>query len=201
VLGNFSFLPLAATATSPSPSPPRQLPFLCFGWHKASPTRQPAGSSAPPPRHGARHASPQQQVAAALSPMAPSSLLPAGEQQLHGAQIFFPAESFFPMELLPCRSPAASSHGRRRPTLLHGRRPPAASQAPPLSMASSRLVSPAPSQGARKIPPAELPVSPAPCSKNAASPIDLHGPSSHRFPARRRRAPLVVNLCSEQQPR
>ena len=37
-----------------------------------SPTRQQAGSSAPPPRHGARHASPQQQIAAALSPMAAS---------------------------------------------------------------------------------------------------------------------------------
>ena len=43
-------------------------------------------------------------------------------------------------------------------------------------------------------------LNPAPCSKNAAIPVDLRGPGCHRFPARRRRAPLVVNLCSEQQP-
>jgi hypothetical protein len=39
------------------------------------------------------------------------------------------------------------------------------------------------------------------CRSAAASPVDLHDPGCHRFPARRHRAPLVVNLCSEQQPR
>jgi hypothetical protein len=39
------------------------------------------------------------------------------------------------------------------------------------------------------------------CRSAAASPVDLHGPGCHCFPARRHRAPLVVNLCSEQQPR
>jgi hypothetical protein len=39
------------------------------------------------------------------------------------------------------------------------------------------------------------------CRSAAASHVDLHGPGCHRFPACRHRAPLVVNLCSEQQPR
>jgi hypothetical protein len=106
-----------------------------------SPTRQQAGSSAPPPRHGARHASPQQQIAAALSPMVASLVTPPpvgrGEPPCsatpsagHGASCSLPHAIF----LLPrcCLHQHSPSHGNQQPW-----RPPSQASLPSSSFPSA----------------------------------------------------------------
>jgi hypothetical protein len=118
VLGNFSFLPLAATATSPSPSPPCNSPFSVLAGTRLLPRRQQQAhellpsaamaSSLPSLLHG-RHLSPSSSLRLQLShcSLTPAAGNPVPPRHLLDANTAGHTEPPWRPSLLPLLLPPA----------------------------------------------------------------------------------------------